>query len=88
MTIRRRRLFFDGGGVPAYVGLEWMAQACGAHVGALARDAGIPVRVGFLLGTREFTIHAPRFRLGERLIVGAALRLPRRRDGQLRLPHR
>jgi predicted hotdog family 3-hydroxylacyl-ACP dehydratase len=56
-------------GVPAHVGLEYMAQACGAHAGAMARDAGAPVRVGFLLGTRQYRMHRPWFRIGERLNV-------------------
>lgn len=73
VTIRPDSPFFDGQGVPAYVGLEYMAQACGAHVGALARDAGRPVRVGFLLGTRQYKIHVPRYRPGETLIVAVAL---------------
>jgi predicted hotdog family 3-hydroxylacyl-ACP dehydratase len=73
VTIRETSIFFDGGFVPAYVGIEYMAQACGAHVGVLARDSGVPVRVGFLLGTRQYKIHVPQFRLGERLIVSVAL---------------
>lgn len=73
VIIREDSLFFDGSGVPAYVGIEYMAQACGAHVGALARDSGIPVRIGFLLGTRHYKIHTPKFRQGDRLIVSVAL---------------
>lgn len=41
-------------GVPIHVGMEMMAQACGAHVGALARSTGGAVQVGFLLGTRAY----------------------------------
>ncbi len=41
-------------GVAAHVALEYMAQSCGAYVGAAALDSGAPVRVGFLLGTRNF----------------------------------
>jgi predicted hotdog family 3-hydroxylacyl-ACP dehydratase len=73
VTIRESTMFRDGASVPAYVGLEYMAQTCGAHVGALARDAGTPVRVGFLLGTRQYKIHVPRFQLGEHLIVAVHL---------------
>lgn len=73
VTIRETTLFRDAGGVPAYAGLEYMAQTCAAHVGALARDAGAPVRVGFLLGTRQYKIHVPRFQLSERLIVTVRL---------------
>ena len=41
-------------GVPAHVGIELMAQACGVHVGALARSNGGAVQMGFLLGTRGY----------------------------------
>jgi predicted hotdog family 3-hydroxylacyl-ACP dehydratase len=50
-----------------------MAQACGAHAGAVARDAGAPVRIGFLLGTRQYRMHRPWFHLGDRLIVSVEL---------------
>jgi predicted hotdog family 3-hydroxylacyl-ACP dehydratase len=71
VTVREASLFGEAAGVPAYVGLEYMAQTCGAHVGALARDRGEPPRVGFLLGTRQYHAHVAWFRLGERLIVSA-----------------
>ena len=64
--------FFDGVGVPSYVGLEYMAQACGAYVGALARNAGRAPRIGYLLGTRNFVTHVGRFASGDRLDVGAS----------------
>jgi predicted hotdog family 3-hydroxylacyl-ACP dehydratase len=73
VTIAAQSMFCDGQAVPGYVGLEYMAQACGAHVGAMARDCGLPVRVGYLLGTRQYKIHQPRFAVGDRLIVSVAL---------------
>ena len=71
VTVREASLFREAEGVPAYVGLEYMAQACGAQVGALARDRGEPARVGFLLGARQYRAHVGWFRLGERLTVSA-----------------
>ena len=71
VTVREASLFREAEGVPAYVGLEYMAQTCGAHVGALARDRGEPARIGFLLGARQYRAHVAWFRLGERLIVSA-----------------
>lgn len=56
-------------GVPAHVGLEWMAQTCGAFAGVKAKETGNKVRLGFLLGTRDFTAQRPWFGLGERLLV-------------------
>lgn len=72
-TIGPTTLFLDGGAVPAHVGLEYMAQACGAFAGALARDAGEPVKIGFLLGTRHYRAYVPAFRLGERLTVSVGV---------------
>lgn len=69
VTITAASMFLEQDGVPAYIGLEYMAQACGAHAGVLAQGAGAPVRIGFLLGTRQYTILTPWFRIGERLTV-------------------
>ena len=48
-------MFYDAeaGGVPSYVGIEYIAQTVAAHAGAAAVANGDPVRVGFLLGTLE-----------------------------------
>ena len=43
-----------GRGVPAYVGIEYMAQAVAVHAGARALADGNPPPLGFLLGTRKF----------------------------------
>lgn len=43
--------------LPAWACLEIMAQAIGALAGVLAVDAGEPVRLGYLLGTRRLTLH-------------------------------
>lgn len=62
--------YAPGYGVPAHVGIEYMAQACGAIAGLEAKHAGQPVRIGFLLGTRRYASAARWFRLGEILTVG------------------
>ncbi len=69
-----------GHGVPAHVGLEYMAQACGVFAGLQARARGEPVRVGFLLGTRRYLASRPWFADGETLEVTARLVL---RDGPM-----
>ena len=56
-------------GVPAYVGLEYIAQTIAAHGGLRARAAGKPVRIGFLLGTRRYDCAMAYFPLGSRLVV-------------------
>ncbi|HEV2676111.1 MAG TPA: hypothetical protein VGV37_16425 [Aliidongia sp.] len=63
----------DGEGVPAHVGIEYMAQTCGAFAGLEARRSGRPVRLGFLLGTRRYRALVPWLRIGWRLTVTADL---------------
>ncbi len=65
-------------GVPAHVGLEWMAQACGLFAGLEAKTQNKPVQIGYLLGTRRYHADRPYFRLGEALTVEGHLVL---RDG-------
>ena len=74
LTVRPGILFFEAGrGVAAHIAIEWMAQACGAYAGIEARQAEQPVRIGFLLGTRDFQATVPWFLEGERLNVKATL---------------
>jgi predicted hotdog family 3-hydroxylacyl-ACP dehydratase len=72
LTIRSESPFFaDGEGVPAYVGLEYMAQTCGVYAGIEAHNHARPVRLGFLLGTRNYHASKHWFRAGDRLVVEA-----------------
>jgi predicted hotdog family 3-hydroxylacyl-ACP dehydratase len=73
VTIRPTSLFLEANRVPGHVGIEYMAQACGAFAGAEALRRGEAVRIGFLLGTRRYIMHAPWFHLGERLTVSVSL---------------
>ncbi len=65
------RSFIENDGIPAYVGLEYMAQTCGVYAGIEALNLGQPVRLGFLLGTRNFHASANWFCSGDRLVVDA-----------------
>ena len=49
------------GRMPAWIGLELMAQAIAAHVGLLSMRAGEPMRPGVLLGSRRYTAHHTSF---------------------------
>jgi predicted hotdog family 3-hydroxylacyl-ACP dehydratase len=74
VTVRRDGLFFHPGrGVPSHVALEWMAQTCAAYAGADAREAGGAVRIGFLLGSRDFRTTRTWFGEGERFEIEARL---------------
>jgi len=61
--------FFSGNGVPAWVGLEYMAQTVSAYSGAKGLAAGQEIRLGMLLGTREYAAETPFFESGLELDV-------------------
>lgn len=64
--------FFEhGNGLPAYVGLEMMAQAIAAFDGAKRRKSGHPAKIGFLLGCRHYVTRVCHFAEGSRLNVHA-----------------
>jgi 3-oxoacyl-[acyl-carrier-protein] synthase-1 len=69
VCIRPDSLFCSGGGVGAWVGIEYMAQAIGAWAGYAARLRGEPPKLGFLLGTRRYDSRRPIFVLGSTLRV-------------------
>lgn len=73
VTITESSLFLTREGVPGHVAIEYMAQACGAFAGAQALDAGEPVKIGFLLGTRMCRVLRPWCRVGDRLTVTASI---------------
>jgi predicted hotdog family 3-hydroxylacyl-ACP dehydratase len=74
LTVRPETPFFELGlGVPAHIGIEWMAQTCGLFAGLEAKAAGRPVRLGFLLGTRRFQAERGWFVDGDRPRISAKL---------------
>ena len=80
VTVRPDALFLGDKGLPAHIAIEWMAQTCGAWVGAQALEAGQPVRIGFLLGTRDFNSRISRYQIGDRIAVTAGVVFT---DGQM-----
>ncbi|MES2048360.1 MAG: hotdog family protein [Pseudomonadota bacterium] len=69
VNITRDTVFFDGDGVAAWVGIEYMAQAIAAHAGYLSGLRGDPVKVGFLLGARRYECSRASFPLGSVLKI-------------------
>lgn len=61
--------FHERDGVPAWVGIEYMAQAIAAWAGCQARARGEEPRIGFLLGSRRYTAETGHFARGSRLRV-------------------
>lgn len=62
-------LFGDGADVPAWLGIEYMAQTIAAHTGMMCKLAGKPLNVGFLLGTRRYQCNVAAFKEGDVLTV-------------------
>ncbi len=73
VEIRSDNLFFDSENntIPAYVGIEFMAQSIAAWSGYHQAVQGRPPRVGFLLGTRRYRSQVSQFHLGEKLDIFA-----------------
>lgn len=57
------------GGLPAWVGIELMAQSVAAYAGCHARQRGDAVALGFLLGTRKFQCNVDHFPAGTELTI-------------------
>ncbi len=71
ITIGEQSPFCDAtlGGVPAWVGVEYMAQTIGAWAGAQRIEHGKAVVVGFLLGARRYESSVELFPIGSELTV-------------------
>ncbi|MFC7629297.1 hotdog family protein [Paraburkholderia humisilvae] len=57
------------GAMPAWIGVELMAQAIAAHVSVIALRAGGRARPGVLLGSRSYQAHVPAFTRGAPLRI-------------------
>jgi predicted hotdog family 3-hydroxylacyl-ACP dehydratase len=75
VTVPRDGLFLQDGGMPSWVGLEYMAQTVAAWAGWRAQKKGQAVKIGFLLGSRRYEAVQPFFALGTRLTVSVRCEL-------------
>ncbi|MDD5462360.1 MAG: 3-hydroxylacyl-ACP dehydratase [Methylococcales bacterium] len=69
VIVRDDGLFGDGDTVPAWLGMEYMAQTIAALGGMKRRLAGKPLNLGFLLGTRRYDCNVGTFAVGSALTV-------------------
>lgn len=69
VTVPSDGLFLQDAGMPAWVGVEYMAQTVAAWAGWQAVQAGQPVKLGFLLGTRKYQASCSHFAPGSVLRV-------------------
>jgi predicted hotdog family 3-hydroxylacyl-ACP dehydratase len=68
-------LFSSDDGVPAWVGIEYMAQAVAAWSGARAHAGGGSPKIGYLLGSRRYEAAVQAFPVGAELRVLAQCEL-------------
>jgi predicted hotdog family 3-hydroxylacyl-ACP dehydratase len=71
LTVRPDAWYAEPDGMPAWLGLELMAQAIAAHVGMRGWLAGKPPKPGVLLGCRAYEAKGAAFALGAALRVVA-----------------
>ena len=71
VRVRRDSPFCEADGVPAWVGVEYMAQAMGVYSGIELLQRGEQPRIGLLIGTRRYDAIVPAFAIGADLEVSA-----------------
>jgi predicted hotdog family 3-hydroxylacyl-ACP dehydratase len=69
VDITKTSPFFEGAGVPVWIGLEYMAQTVALFSGAKGALEGSGARPGMLLGTRAFSCARQSFLEGETLRI-------------------
>ena len=70
MTVKPGGLFSrEDGSLPAWIGIELMAQTVAAFAGCRAREEGRAVELGFLLGSRKFECNVDHFPVGTELTL-------------------
>ncbi|HEY8036628.1 MAG TPA: hotdog family protein [Methylobacter sp.] len=69
LVVRGDGLLGDDQTVPAWAGIEYMAQTIAAYVGIKARQANELIRMGFLLGTRRYSSNVAVFKVGAMLTI-------------------
>ncbi len=69
--IKPGSFFLTEHGMPAWVGVELMAQTVASWAGLRSVQGGKPVMLGFLLGTRRYECTRPFFPVGARLEIEA-----------------
>ncbi|WP_340122256.1 hotdog family protein [Methylobacter svalbardensis] len=69
LVVRGDGLLGDDQSVPAWVGIEYMAQTIAAYAGVMAKKVNEPIRLGFLLGTRRYRSNVAAFKVGSTLTI-------------------
>jgi len=67
--VSERSVYWQDSGVPAWAGIEYMAQTIAARAGLEARSRGEPPAIGYVIGTRAYSTSVEEFPDGSRLTV-------------------
>ena len=70
-TVKEAQLFLTPEGLPAWVGIELMAQTVASWAGLRSLEKNEPVKLGFLLGTRRYECTRSFFPVGARIEIEA-----------------
>jgi len=71
---RRAAWYADANGkMPAWIGIELMAQTVAVHAGLIKRSEGLPPKPGALLGARRYTSTQPAFAADQPLRIEATV---------------
>ena len=62
----------EGGGVPSWIGLEYMGQTAALIAGYQLKHGLSKPHLGFLLGARDYKVEVAYFKAGENLLVKCA----------------
>ncbi len=68
-TVGTDHILLQNNRLPCFLGMEIMAQGIGALTGCHAHNAGQPIRLGFLLGTRKLNLFADSIPIHTELLV-------------------
>ena len=69
VSVNQQSVFLHTNKVPAWVGIEYMAQAIAAWAGTQQKQRGGSAQIGFLLGSRKFISSCDSFPVGAELVI-------------------
>ena len=75
VKITPQSMFVEEKGVPAIVGVEYLAQAVAAYAGTLEQKKGNKPKLGFLLAVRKYSCSSDFFPIGENLLLKVNLEM-------------
>lgn len=75
VDISGESMFADERGVPAWIGMEYMAQTIAAYAGLQERNKGGVPKIGLLLGSRNYSSSVDYFARGQTLRIEVELEI-------------